>query len=113
MTAHEKHQDAQALIVLSGAEVAFLSKITNGYPRDLDLSPQVREALHERLVTLQAETAHENDRYAFPVSGPEVEQLHRITKGVYSFITEGERRARLVLREKMYVASAELGLTLP
>ncbi|HVS64767.1 MAG TPA: hypothetical protein VMT85_14825 [Thermoanaerobaculia bacterium] len=101
------------MIVLSGAEVAFLNKVTNGYPRDLDYSPHVREALHDRLAALLAEATSEGERHVFSVSRTEIDQLHRITKGAYSFITEGERRARLVLREKMHVASAELGLRLP
>ena len=35
---------------------------------------------------------------------PEVDLLQRITKEVYSFITAEERRARLILREKILIA---------
>ena len=35
---------------------------------------------------------------------PEVDFLQRITKEVYSFITAEERRARLILREKILIA---------
>ena len=35
---------------------------------------------------------------------PEVEFLQRTTKEVYSFITAEERRARLILREKILIA---------
>jgi hypothetical protein len=34
----------------------------------------------------------------------EVDFLQRITKEVYSFITAEERRARLILREKILIA---------
>ncbi len=42
------------------------------------------------------------------VARPEVEFLQRITKEVYSFITAEERRARLILREKILIAFEKL-----
>lgn len=38
----------------------------------------------------------------------EVDFLQRITKEVYSFITAEERRARLILREKILIAVEKL-----
>jgi hypothetical protein len=101
-----------SIIVLSPAEVAFLTKVTNGMRAAEEISPELKSVLHDRLVALRTPDDNELDRLVFTVSGPEIEQLHRITKAAYSFVTEGERRARLVLREKMAVASDELGITL-
>lgn len=110
MSSRKNHPTS--IVVLTSPEVAFLTKITNGRPREPEISKEVKRVLHDRLLELAAVGDDAQDRYVFTVSGPEIEQMHLITKSAYSFITESERRARLVLREKMAVASRELGIKL-
>jgi hypothetical protein len=43
------------------------------------------------------------------VDQPEVALLQHVTKEVYSFITGEERRARLILREKILIAAERIG----
>lgn len=95
-------------IVFSYAEIDFLRKITG---KDVDASsPKERRArlsLRDKLLEIN---------FGVPTAGgggglivlellrPEVDFLQRITKEVYSFITAEERRARLILREKILIA---------
>jgi hypothetical protein len=94
-------------IVFSYAEIDFLRKITK---KDFEgASPRERRArlaLRDRLLDIN---------FTLPTSGggglivlelvrPEVDFLQKVTKEVYSFITAEERRARLILREKILIA---------
>lgn len=97
-------------IVFSYAEIDFLRKITKRDESDSQLSQKARLALRDKLLDIN---------FSQPMSGggglivlelaqPEVDFLQRITKEVYSFITAEERRARLILREKILIAFEKL-----
>lgn len=103
---------ANDIIVLSGAEVEFLRKVTNGgTPRVHGRHSAVHRALHRKLRELSEGASSDTDRFVFPITAAELEHLQAVTKAAYSFITTEERRARLVLREKMWVSSRNLGLS--
>ena len=101
-----KPKDNSTEIVFSYGETDFLRKITG---KDADGStPKDRRArlsLRDKLLEIN---------FGAPEAGgglivlelvrPEVEFLQRTTKEVYSFITAEERRARLILREKILIA---------
>ncbi len=101
-----KPKDNSTEIVFSYGEIDFLRKITG---KDADGStPKDRRArlsLRDKLLEIN---------FGAPEAGgglivlelvrPEVEFLQRTTKEVYSFITAEERRARLILREKILIA---------
>ena len=94
------------LIVFSHGEIDFLRKITG---KDADGStPKNRRArlsLRDKLLELSfgAPDAF-SGLIVLELFRPEVEFLQRTTKEVYSFITAEERRARLILREKILIA---------
>ena len=100
-------RESSTEIVFSYAEIDFLRKITG---KDIDASsPKERRArlsLRDKLLDIN---------FSVPMPGggglivlelvrPEVDFLQKITKEVYSFITAEERRARLILREKILIA---------
>jgi hypothetical protein len=98
-------------IVFSYAEVDFLRKITK---KDFDpASARDREArlsLRDKLLDLNftQKTIEGGGLIVLDLTRPEVGFLQRITKEVYSFITAEERRARLILREKILIAVEKL-----
>lgn len=103
----EKPREKTTEIVFSYGEIDFLRKITK---KDFDgTTPKERKArlsLRDKLLEIN---------FSLPAAGAgglivlelvrgEVDYLQRITKEVYSFITAEERRARLILREKILIA---------
>ena len=101
-----KPKDNSTEIVFSHGEIDFLRKITG---KDADGStPKNRRArlsLRDKLLELSfgAPDAF-SGLIVLELFRPEVEFLQRTTKEVYSFITAEERRARLILREKILIA---------
>ena len=100
-------KDKSTEIVFSYGEIDFLRKITK---KDFEgTTPKERRArlsLRDKLLEIN---------FSLPAAGVgglivlelvrgEVDFLQRITKEVYSFITAEERRARLILREKILIA---------
>ena len=94
-------------IVFSYAEIDFLRKITG---KDVeDSAPKQRRArlsLRDKLLDINfgVPTAGGGGLIVLELLRPEVDFLQRITKEGYSFITAEERRARLILREKILIA---------
>ena len=103
----KKPLEHRAEIVFSYAEIDFLRKITG---KDADASsPQARRArlsLRDKLLEINfgVPTAGGGGLIVLELLRPEVDFLQRITKEVYSFISAEERRARLILREKILIA---------
>ncbi len=97
------------IIVLSTDEVGFLLKVTG--PMAQEVSPQfaaAHESLRAKLEKLLPGETPDSDRFPVEINEGELAHLHELTKQAYSFITQEERRARLVLREKMLVSSENL-----
>jgi hypothetical protein len=98
-------------IVFSYAEIDFLRKITK---KDFDPATtrdrEARLSLRDKLLDLNfSQKAMEGGGLiVLDLTRPEVAFLQRITKEVYSFITAEERRARLILREKILIAVEKL-----
>jgi hypothetical protein len=98
-------------IVFSYAEIDFLRKITK---KDFDpASARDREArlsLRDKLLDINfgRKAMNSGGLIVLELTRPEVAFLQRITKEVYSFITAEERRARLILREKILIAVEKL-----
>jgi hypothetical protein len=105
--AAESSKEKSTEIVFSYGEIDFLRKITK---KDFEgTTPKERKArlsLRDKLLEIN---------FAVPAAGAgglivlelgrgEVDFLQRTTKEVYSFITAEERRARLILREKILIA---------
>lgn len=94
-------------IVFSYAEIDFLRKITK---RDFESTStkdrQARLSLRDKLldINFSLPTPGGGGLIVLEMMRPEVDFLQRITKEVYSFITAEERRARLILREKILIA---------
>lgn len=103
----ETSREKTTEIVFSYGEIDFLRKITK---KDFEgTTPKERRArlsLRDKLLEIN---------FSLPAAGVgglivlelvrgEVDFLLRITKEVYSFITAEERRARLILREKILIA---------
>lgn len=94
-------------IVFSYAEIDFLRKITG---RDMDQSaPKERRArlsLRDKLleINFNVPSIGSGGLIVLDLDRHEVGFLQRITKEGYSFITAEERRARLILREKILIA---------
>ncbi len=94
-------------IVFSYGEIDFLRKITK---RDFEgTTPKERRArlsLRDKLleINFNAPAAGAGGLIVLGLGRGEVDFLQRITKEVYSFITAEERRARLILREKILIA---------
>jgi len=102
-----KSRDKTTEIVFSYAEIDFLRKITK---KDFEAStPKERRArlsLRDKLLDINfgAPDAGGGGLIVLELMVPEVDFLQHITKEVYSFITAEERRARLILREKILIA---------
>ena len=103
----KKTREQTTEIVFSYAEIDFLRKITG---KDVDGSSpkdrRARLALRDKLLDINfgVPTAGGGGLIVLELMRPEVDFLQRITKEVYSFITAEERRARLILREKILIA---------
>ena len=94
-------------IVFSYSEIDFLRKITKKDPDAT--SPKERQArlsLRDKLLDINfgSPDVAGGGLIVLELAMPEVDFLQRITKEVYSFITAEERRARLILREKIVIA---------
>ncbi len=96
-----------AEIVFSYAEIDFLRKITK---KDFDLSTardrEARLLLRDKLLDIDfnRKAMEAGGLIVLELTRPEVAFLQRTTKEVYSFVTAEERRARLILREKILIA---------
>lgn len=99
-------------IVFSYGEVDFLRKITK---REFEPFPAkeraARLSLRDKLLDIDFSrpTAGGGGLIVLKVDQPEVALLQHVTKEVYSFITGEERRARLILREKILIAAERVG----
>jgi hypothetical protein len=99
-------------IVFSYGEVDFLRKITK---REFEPFPPgeraARLSLRDKLLDIDFSrpTAGGGGLIVLKVDQPEVALLQHVTKEVYSFITGEERRARLILREKILIAAERIG----
>ncbi len=88
-------------------EIDFLRKITK---KDFDASTpkerRVRLSLRDKLLDINfgAPATGGGGLIVLELMLPEVDFLQHITKEVYSFVTAEERRARLILREKILIA---------
>ncbi len=100
-------------IVFSYGEVDFLRKITK---REFEPFPPkeraARLSLRDKLLDIDFSrpTAGGGGLIVLTVDQPEVALLQHVTKEVYSFITGEERRARLILREKILIAAERVGI---
>ena len=100
-------KDKATEIVFSYAEIDFLRKITK---KDFDASTpkerRVRLSLRDKLLDINfgAPATGGGGLIVLELMLPEVDFLQHITKEVYSFVTAEERRARLILREKILIA---------
>jgi len=102
-------EDSSDIIVLSTDEVGFLLKVTGPMAQDVtDEFQGAHVSLRAKLEKLLPGETPDSDRFPVEVSKKELALLHELTKQAYSFITQGERRARLVLREKMVVSTENL-----
>ena len=99
-------------IVFSYGEVDFLRKITK---KEFEPFPPgeraARLSLRDKLLDIDFSrpTAGGGGLIVLQVDQPEVALLQHVTKEVYSFITGEERRARLILREKILIAAERIG----
>jgi len=99
-------------IVFSYGEVDFLRKITK---KEFEPFPPgeraARLSLRDKLLDIDFSrpTAGGGGLIVLQVDQPEVSLLQHVTKEVYSFITGEERRARLILREKILIAAERIG----
>ena len=98
-------------IVFSYAEIDFLRKITK---KDFDPASsrdrQARLSLRDKLldINIGRQAMDGGGLIILGLTRPEAAFLQHITKEVYSFITAEERRARLILREKILIAVEKL-----
>lgn len=105
--ASEKPHEKTTEIVFSYGEIDFLRKITK---KDFEgTTPKERKArlsLRDKLleINFSLPAAGVGGLIVLELARGEVDFLQRITKEVYSFITAEERRARLILREKILIA---------
>jgi hypothetical protein len=105
----ETSPDETADIVLNRSELDFLislneDELPSGGP---DLVK--RSLVQSRLRALvAASSGSAGDLLATPVTRPEAEWLDWVTRVRYSYVTQQERRARLVLREKIHTALKSL-----
>lgn len=100
-------RDKSTEIVFSYGEIDFLRKITKKdfegtTPRERKARLSLRDKLLEINFSLPAAGA--GGLIVVELDRGEVDFLQRTTKEVYSFITAEERRARLILREKILIA---------
>lgn len=98
-------------IVFSFDEVDFLRKVTG---KQFKAAPSTdrsaRLSLRDKLldIGLERNTSMSGGLIVLPLTRAELAMLQRITKEVYSFITAEERRARLILREKILIAAEQV-----
>jgi hypothetical protein len=98
-------------IVFSYAEIDFLRKITKRESQPSSSKQRTaRLSLRDKLVDIDFSrpTAGGGGLIVLKVDQPEVALLQHVTKEVYSFITGEERRARLILREKILIAAEKI-----
>ncbi len=98
-------------IVFSYAEIDFLRKITKKESQPSSSKQRAaRLSLRDKLVDIDFSrpTAGGGGLIVLKVDQPEVALLQQVTKEVYSFITGEERRARLILREKILIAAEKI-----
>ena len=101
-----------AEIVFSYGEVDFLRKITKREFEPASAKERAaRLSLRDKLLDIDFSrpTAGGGGLIVIEVDQPEVALLQHVTKEVYSFITGEERRARLILREKILIAAEKAG----
>ena len=103
----ETSKEKTTEIVFSYGEIDFLRKITKKdsegtTPKERKARLSLRDKLLEINFSLPA--AGVGGLIVLELVRGEVDLLQRITKEVYSFITAEERRARLILREKILIA---------
>jgi hypothetical protein len=102
-----KPKESTTEIVFSYGEIDFLRKITK---KEFEPFPPgeraARLSLRDKLLDIDFSrpTAGGGGLIVLELARAEVDFLQRITKEVYSFITAEERRARLILREKILIA---------
>lgn len=102
-----KSRDKTTEIVFSYAEIDFLRKITKkDFEAPTPKEQRARLSLRDKLLDINfgAPDAGGGGLIVLELMLPEVDFLQHITKEVYSFITAEERRARLILREKILIA---------
>ena len=103
----EGSKEKSTEIVFSYGEIDFLRKITK---KDFEgTTPKERKArlsLRDKLleINFSVPAAGAGGLIVLELVRGEVDFLQRTTKEVYSFITAEERRARLILREKILIA---------
>jgi hypothetical protein len=103
----EKAHERTTEIVFSYGEIDFLRKITKKdsegtTPKERKARLSLRDKLLE--INFNVNAAGVGGLIVLELARGEVDFLQRITKEVYSFITAEERRARLILREKILIA---------
>ncbi len=105
----ETPPDATADIVLTHAELDFLLFLNENELPSSGPDLVRRSLVQSRLRALEAAASSSaEDSLATPVTRPEAEWLDWVTRVRYGFITQQERRARLVLREKIHTALESL-----
>ena len=109
--ASETSREKTTEIVFSYGEIDFLRKITKKdsegtTPKERKARLSLRDKLLEINFSLPAAGA--GGLIVLELGRGEVDFLQRITKEVYSFITAEERRARLILREKILIAGEKV-----
>jgi hypothetical protein len=103
----ESSKEKSTEIVFSYGEIDFLRKITK---KDFEgTTPKERKArlsLRDKLleINFSVPAVGAGGLIVLELGRGEVDFLQRTTKEVYSFITAEERRARLILREKILIA---------
>jgi hypothetical protein len=105
--ANEASKEKTTEIVFSYGEIDFLRKITKKdsegtTPKERKSRLSLRDKLLE--INFSSPAAGAGGLIVLELGRGEVDFLQRITKEVYSFITAEERRARLILREKILIA---------
>jgi hypothetical protein len=105
--APEASKEKTTEIVFSYGEIDFLRKITKKdseatTPKERKSRLSLRDKLLE--INFSSPAAGAGGLIVLELGRGEVDFLQRITKEVYSFITAEERRARLILREKILIA---------
>ncbi len=103
----ETSREKSTEIVFSFGEIDFLRKITkkdfeNTTPKERKARLSLRDKLLE--INFSVPAAGAGGLIVVELGRGEVDFLQRTTKEVYSFITAEERRARLILREKILIA---------
>jgi len=107
----EKQGGTTTEIVFSYGTIDFLRKITKKdseatTPKERKARLSLRDKLLE--INFSVPAAGAGGLIVLELVRGEVDFLQRITKEVYSFITAEERRARLILREKILIAAEKV-----